>query len=66
MKIQHAKFEDLNGRKHNLFAVRAMGRGRGFGVINTLSNVFVSSQGETRDEAKRTLAQIEARELQSQ
>ena len=65
MKTKHAKFEDLNGRNHDLYAVRSLGRGRGFGVLNTLSNVFVSSQEETRDEAERTLVEIEAQGLQS-
>jgi hypothetical protein len=64
MKAKRQKFSDVNGRKHDLHVVRALGRGNGFGVLDVVTNTFVSGrQGMTRQEAQRELKSYEAKSL---
>lgn len=42
---------DLEGTKHKSYTVRSLGPGRGFGVIDVLRNIVVSSPYYTRQDA---------------
>jgi hypothetical protein len=55
------KYEDMNGRRHPEHVVRSMGPGRGFGVVDVLTNVFVEPTGGTREEAWEDLRALEAK-----
>ena len=57
-KMIHEKWEGTNGRKHKLYVVRSIGRGRGFGVIEVLRN-FVVATGWTREECYEYLRTTE-------
>lgn len=51
MILAKQTWEDLEGRKHKLYTVRSLGPGRGFGVIDVLQNVVVSSPYYARQDA---------------
>jgi len=62
MKVKRQKFQDINGRKYNLHEVRSLGRGKGFGILNVLTNTFVGGrEGATRREAQHDLKSYEAK-----
>jgi microcystin degradation protein MlrC len=60
MKMINANWKDLNGCKHKLYVVRSMGAGRGFGVIEVLRNVVVTT-GSTREECYEYLRTTDER-----
>jgi hypothetical protein len=54
--LKNEQWEDGDGLKHKLFAVRSMGKGRGYGILDTYANAFVLfSIGVSREEAKKVL-----------
>lgn len=49
MKLINEKWKDIYGRRHKMYVVRSMGAGRGFGVLQAVSNRVVAT-GWTREE----------------
>jgi hypothetical protein len=55
--LKKDKFIDAHGKEHQEFQVRAMGSGRGYGILNTLNNTFVLwGEGVSKEEAESRLA----------
>jgi len=51
MILAKQRWTDLNGGKHRLYTVRSLGSGRGFGVIDVLRNIVISSPYYERQDA---------------
>jgi hypothetical protein len=54
------KYKDMNGRLHPEHVVRSMGNGT-FGVVDVLTNSFVSAPQGTREGAWEYLREMEAK-----
>ena len=59
------KFSDIDGRKHFLYAVRSMGPGQGFGILDRYRNVFLtpSGWGRSRKECWEYLRETETKQF---
>lgn len=51
MILAKQRWTDLDGKKHRLYTVRSLGAGRGFGVIDVLRNIVISSPYSDRQDA---------------
>ena len=50
---EKAYFRDINGRKHKQYTVRSMGPGRGYMVVDILTNTVVNADFATRENAHK-------------